>query len=211
MERPVDWTGWYAGLIGGATGLGHSSLEFPGVSTADMQPSGWLGGGTLGYNFQKGKWVFGVEGDLAKTNTEGSNQCAPLVQTPIVIYSHCPRRPATTVWTGLRPRRRGSGMPGSSLNDTQAVVDSDGLFRFVVSKADPGVPNWLDKADHPWGIIQMRFNRGSDYPDPTIKKVKVSGSSAGHHLPAHTPVVSPEERVESLRRRREGAQFRRIW
>jgi outer membrane autotransporter protein len=81
VDRPVDWTGWYAGLIGGATGLGRSSMEFPGWPAADMQPSGWLGGGTLGYNFQKDKWVFGVEGDLAKTNTEGSNQCAPLVQT----------------------------------------------------------------------------------------------------------------------------------
>ena len=78
----------------------------------------------------------------------------------------------------------------SSLNDTQARVDSDGRFRFVVSKGDPGVPNWLDKADNPWGIIQMRFNQGSDYPDPTIVKVKLS--EVRDHLPADTPVVTPE-------------------
>lgn len=97
----------------------------------------------------------------------------------------------------------------SSLNDVQARVDTDGKFRFVVSKQDPGVPNWLDKADYPWGIIQMRFNRGSDYPDPTIKLVKVA--EVRDHLPADTPVVTPEERAASLRRRREGAQLRRIW
>jgi len=97
----------------------------------------------------------------------------------------------------------------SSLNDTQARVDSDGRFRFVVSKGDPGVPNWLDKADNPWGIIQMRFNQGSDYPDPTIVKVKLS--EVRDHLPADTPVVTPDERAEALRRRREGAQLRRIW
>jgi hypothetical protein len=37
----------------------------------------------------------------------------------------------------------------SSLNDAQAHIDSDGWFRAVISKRDPGVPNWLDKADHP--------------------------------------------------------------
>ena len=46
----------------------------------------------------------------------------------------------------------------SSLNDTQAHIDRDGRFRAVISRLDPGVPNWLDKADHPWGIIQMRWN-----------------------------------------------------
>jgi hypothetical protein len=97
----------------------------------------------------------------------------------------------------------------SSLNDAQARLDSDGKFRFVVSRHDPGVPNWLDKADHPWGIIQMRWNRASDYPDPSYKKVKLS--EVRQHLPADTPVVTPEERRETLRRRREGAQLRRIW
>src|SRR3546814_2144567 len=32
----------------------------------------------------------------------------------------------------------------SSLNDVQAVVDSDGVFRAVISARDPGVHNWLD-------------------------------------------------------------------
>ena len=56
----------------------------------------------------------------------------------------------------------------SSLNDAQARIDSDGKFRVVISKRDPGVPNWLDKADFPWGIIQMRFNRASDLPEATV-------------------------------------------
>ena len=97
----------------------------------------------------------------------------------------------------------------SSLNDTQAHIDSDGKFRAVISRLDPGVPNWLDKADYPWGIIQMRWNRASDYPDPTI--VKVPFDELRSHLPADTPVVTPAERQEQLRVRREGAQLRRIW
>jgi hypothetical protein len=97
----------------------------------------------------------------------------------------------------------------SSLNDSQAHIDSDGKFRAVISRQDPGVPNWLDKADYPWGVIQMRWNRASEYPDPTIKKVPVA--DVRRHLPAETPVVTPAERQEQLRTRREGAQLRSIW
>ena len=61
----------------------------------------------------------------------------------------------------------------SSLNDVQAQLDRDGKFRAVVSKVDPGVPNWLDKADFPWGILQARFYHPSDFPEPTVTKVPV--------------------------------------
>ncbi len=97
----------------------------------------------------------------------------------------------------------------SSLNDAQARIDSDGKFRAVISRLDPGVPNWLDKGDYPWGIIQMRWNRATDYPDPTYKKVPFD--QIRDHLPADTPVITPDERREHLRLRREGAQLRRIW
>src|SRR5215468_5327451 len=97
----------------------------------------------------------------------------------------------------------------SSLNDVQARVDSDGVLRAVVSKQDPGVPNWLDKADFPWGILQMRFNHASDFPEASVTKVKVA--EVRKHLPKDTPVVTPDERREQLRIRREGALLRRIW
>jgi hypothetical protein len=97
----------------------------------------------------------------------------------------------------------------SSLNDTQAHIDSDGRFRAVISSRDPGVPNWLDKADHPSGVIQMRWNRADAYPDPTMTRVRFD--EVRDHLPADTPVVTPAERRDQLRRRREGAQLRRLW
>jgi hypothetical protein len=98
----------------------------------------------------------------------------------------------------------------SSINDFQAHIDSDGKFRAVVSRRDPGVPNWLDKADYPWGILQARFFRADSYPpDPTVTKVPFA--EVRDHLPADTPVVTPEERREQLRARREGAQLRRLW
>jgi hypothetical protein len=97
----------------------------------------------------------------------------------------------------------------SSLNDVQARVDGDGWFRGVVSKQDPGVHNWLDKADYPWGILQARFYRANEYPEARVTKVLVA--EVRTHLPTDTPVVSRAERAEQLRIRREGAQLRRIW
>ncbi|OBH51776.1 hypothetical protein A5685_15780 [Mycobacterium colombiense] len=97
----------------------------------------------------------------------------------------------------------------SSLNDVQARIDPDGWFRGVVSKQDPGVHNWLDKADWPWGILQARFYRASDFPEATVTKVPVSEVLA--HLPSGTAVLTADQRAAQLRHRRTGAQLRRIW
>jgi hypothetical protein len=97
----------------------------------------------------------------------------------------------------------------SSLNDVQAHIDEDGRFRAVISARDPGVPNWLDKADNRWGIIQLRWNKPSDAPDPLVTKVPLA--DVLKHLPPQTPVITPAERKAQLRSRREGAQMRQLW
>jgi hypothetical protein len=79
----------------------------------------------------------------------------------------------------------------------------------VIAHVDPGVPNWLDVAGLPSGVIQLRWNRASDHPDPQVTKVPLA--EVRSHLPADTPVVTPAERAESLRVRRRGAQMRRVW
>lgn len=97
----------------------------------------------------------------------------------------------------------------SSLNDVQARIDPDGWFRGVVSRQDPGVHNWLDKAGWPWGILQARFYQADEYPEATVTKVPVA--DVLDHLPAGTPVLTPAERAAQLHHRRTGAQLRRIW
>jgi hypothetical protein len=97
----------------------------------------------------------------------------------------------------------------SSLNMAQARIDADGRFRAVISKRDPGVHNWLDKADNPWGVIQLRWTRASESPDPVVTKVPVA--EVLKHLPAGTPVLSAEERKAQLLARREAAQLRPVW
>jgi outer membrane immunogenic protein len=61
---PVSWTGLYLGLQAGA---GWADTDWTGpdvffaVNTLSTQPDGWLFGGHVGYNFQRGPWVFGAE------------------------------------------------------------------------------------------------------------------------------------------------------
>lgn len=97
----------------------------------------------------------------------------------------------------------------SSLNDTQAVVDGDRIFRAVISARDPGVHNWLDTAGYPRGAMQGRWFDTDQRPTPTLKKVKVDEVLS--HLPPDTRKVSPEERDAMLRRRRINGHMRTLW
>jgi len=97
----------------------------------------------------------------------------------------------------------------SSLNGFTARLDNDGKFRVIVSKQDPGVPNWLDTVDRNKGIIYGRWTECSSAPTPTVKKVNVV--DVRKYLPENTAVVTKAEREEAIRLRRKGAQLRRRW
>ena len=73
MVRAYNWSGWYLGVNGGY-GWGDSNWTDTGsgVSTGDFKVDGGLLGGTLGVNWQRGAWVFGLEGDGAWSGIKGS-------------------------------------------------------------------------------------------------------------------------------------------
>lgn len=97
----------------------------------------------------------------------------------------------------------------SSLNDAQAVVDGDGVFRAVISARDPGVHNWLDTSGYPRGAVQGRWFDTDARPTPTVKVVKLAEVAA--HLPADTRRVTPDEREAMIRARRIGGHMRTLW
>ncbi|MDG2026037.1 MAG: DUF1214 domain-containing protein [Acidimicrobiales bacterium] len=94
----------------------------------------------------------------------------------------------------------------TSLNEHQMVLDDDDTLRAVISIDDPGVPNWLDTAGQPMGTIMGRVVNTVDRIEPRIRVVPLAELRA--HLPADTPVVTPEERSDTLRRRHVAAQRR---
>jgi len=92
----ANWTGFYVGINGGY-GFGKSSWSGGGVGTGDFNVKGPLAGVTLGYNFQTGVWVWGIEGDLDYSWIKGSTT---------VVCGDCETR---NTWFGTARGRIGYG------------------------------------------------------------------------------------------------------
>ncbi|HKQ84019.1 MAG TPA: DUF1214 domain-containing protein [Steroidobacteraceae bacterium] len=87
----------------------------------------------------------------------------------------------------------------SSLNDIEAVPDSDGVLRIVVAHKDPGVNNWLDPCGRIEGTIVFRNYRAKTSPVPKSRKIKLSEV---HALMSKSRRVTPKDRQDGLARRR---------
>jgi outer membrane immunogenic protein len=72
-EQIFNWTGFYVGINGGYS-WGRSSWSDPavGANSGNFNTSGGLVGGQLGYNWQSGPVVFGLETDADWMNVKGS-------------------------------------------------------------------------------------------------------------------------------------------
>lgn len=88
----------------------------------------------------------------------------------------------------------------TSLNDHQAVLDSDGWFRAVVAHTDPGVPNWLDTMGHTSGVPVFRWVLAGRAPQAQV--TVIAHAAIRDHLPAGTPTVPPAQRAAVIARRR---------
>ncbi|MBV9288776.1 MAG: porin family protein [Hyphomicrobiales bacterium] len=88
VPPPFTWTGFYIGVNAGAIwGSGNVrtnvfapainpfgaliTTDFP-LSNFGSSPTGFIGGGQAGYNWQTGAWVFGVETDFDGTTLKRS-------------------------------------------------------------------------------------------------------------------------------------------
>jgi outer membrane immunogenic protein len=69
-----NWTGFYIGVNGGGA-FGTSTYNFAGLASTGFDTSGGLIGGTIGFNYQMGSVVFGVEGDGDWSSISGNSLC----------------------------------------------------------------------------------------------------------------------------------------
>jgi hypothetical protein len=97
----------------------------------------------------------------------------------------------------------------TSLNTSQAVFDRDGVLRVIVSRNDPGTPNWMETLGYRFGVMQLR-SIGSEKP-PIFNVRVVALDAVFDHLPAETPRIGPETRAARLEERKRGWQLRRLW
>jgi opacity protein-like surface antigen len=70
----VNWTGFYVGGFLGAD-WGATRINFINDGFTPPRIAGAIGGGQVGYNYQIGRVVVGVEGDVGATNKHGARNC----------------------------------------------------------------------------------------------------------------------------------------
>ena len=71
-----SWTGFYLGVNGGgAWGRSNHTATPINTTTNPFNISGGMVGGTIGYNWQQGPFVFGLEADIDGTDIKGSTVC----------------------------------------------------------------------------------------------------------------------------------------
>jgi outer membrane immunogenic protein len=69
VHAVYDWSGFYVGAQGGygagdSSGTQNAGGTFFPVVPYSIEPQGILGGGHVGFNYQAGRWVVGIEGDI---------------------------------------------------------------------------------------------------------------------------------------------------
>lgn len=124
----ANWTGLYVGINGGY-GFGSSDWDFPAVSP---EVGGGVVGGTLGYNFQGGPWLFGLEADIDWAGLTGTATCSVInCQTKSDWLGTARARLGYAGWGGLLAYITG----GAAFGDVQAQND---LFGVTASSTQTG-------------------------------------------------------------------------
>ena len=85
----------------------------------------------------------------------------------------------------------------SSLNHATTHTDEDGRVRYVISRQDPGVQNWLDTAGLLEGSFLARWTYCDNFPAGISSRV-IKLADLDEHVPAETPRVDPEERARTI-------------
>jgi opacity protein-like surface antigen len=85
VVQVVNWTGLYVGAFG-STLLGTADWNFVGGGVSP-HVGGYDFGGDIGYNYQVGPYVLGVEADLGKARVTGGTACGPLLAGPILAIA----------------------------------------------------------------------------------------------------------------------------
>jgi outer membrane immunogenic protein len=86
VEPAANWSGWYIGAHAGAawqktdvntdSGFVACCYTFFPNPNASFSKTGFIGGGQIGYNWQHGNFVFGLEGDISGLSGRASSSFA---------------------------------------------------------------------------------------------------------------------------------------
>jgi outer membrane immunogenic protein len=84
-----NWNGVYVGVHAGygwadihTTVIDPAGAAFPVGTVFKADPDGWLGGVQIGFNWQSGNWVFGIEGEYAWADIDANTTTYSTVPGP---------------------------------------------------------------------------------------------------------------------------------
>jgi outer membrane immunogenic protein len=83
VEPAANWTGWYIGANAGAAWQNTNAKlvdQYSGFTShrETFSKTGFIGGGQIGYNWQHGNFVFGLEGDISGLSSKNTGQAGYL-------------------------------------------------------------------------------------------------------------------------------------
>jgi outer membrane immunogenic protein len=103
---PWNWAGFYAGLNYGG-GAGKASQSDSLFDRGSFDVGGSVIGGTIGYNWQRGNLVYGLEGDLDYSSIKGSTSGDGLTAPPCGVLSFNGNCDSKLQWLGTARARVG--------------------------------------------------------------------------------------------------------
>jgi outer membrane immunogenic protein len=108
VAPPCIWCGFYAGVNAGVSwGRNAANYTFLGsvppiFASASPQQSSFIGGGQLGYNWQLGAFVLGIEGDIAWRERTATANLLPFAPGNVIDQLNTANRQG---WVGtIRPK-----------------------------------------------------------------------------------------------------------
>jgi outer membrane immunogenic protein len=135
-----NWTGFYIGANAG----------YSWGDAANLKPSGWSGGGQIGYNWQYApNWVFGLEADMSGSDISDTRiGGAPLAQSKIDYFGSARARLGYTVDRVMVYGTGGLAWAHDRANDGLVAADKE----HVGWTAGAGIeyafaPNWSTKLE----------------------------------------------------------------
>jgi len=150
-DSSFTWTGPYAGVhIGYGWGNGDTSFtplptaaRFVNLAPQSMNPDpeGVLGGLQIGYNYQMGPWVIGLEADFSWTGIGGSRISSPIIQndgTPFPGSGYLYANQEINWYGTLRPRFGYAVMPTLLLYGTGGLAYGDVGYSANTNFLPPG-------------------------------------------------------------------------
>lgn len=183
-----SWNGFYIGGHAGlATGQTDGETDLGGLFTlnTDYDMNGALWGGHIGYNYQTGHTVLGIEGTWSALNLDGSTTC--------VVVLNCAR---STDWLATIVGRIGIamdrglvyGLAGVAWGDVQTTATDNivGLVRFNGGATHVGWVAGLgfEYAITPNILARIEYNHvdlGSEVHDLDLS---VAGTATGLSVPS---------------------------